>query len=448
MASAEIPQLDAPRSRGSMNFELEPVSGPGAVLAEVAEKHADEFALTAEEHDRFQSFPYHHWAAMRRSGLFAASVPTRLGGLGVSSIHDLVVAVNRLARGDASIAIGAAMHLTAIWYFSRLATDGAAAAVPVRDPASLLGLLLRRCARGHVVACVAASEPGTSLGWPRTTARLEGDRYRLDGRKTFCTGSPAGTVFLSTVRVVHEDSPASFGLAVVPRDTPGLSVLHNWDAMGMRASGSHDVVFDGCQVPRRLVTVSGPLGVMAAEMLPLTMVGTLLLIGAALGIAERAQELATPIGAPYPTVPDRFGTDRPSVRRLVAENEVDLMVARAAIERTATIIDGHLAEGWLQLERPQLHELMKEIQCVNVAAKRAAITVVDRALTICGGRGYLGSHPLSRLYRDVRAGPFMQPLSMLEVFDYIGAIALGLPTELDPAPDGGSHAPATTAVHL
>ena len=428
-----------------MNFELDPVSGPGAVLVEVAEKHADEFASTAEEHDRSQSFPYEHWDAMRRSGLFSASVPPRLGGLGVSSVHDLVVAVNRLARGDASIAIGAAMHLTAIWYLSRLTADR----VPEPEQAGLLALLLRRCARGHVVACVAASEPGTSLGRPLTTARPEGDRYRLDGRKTFCTGSPAGTVFLSTVRVVDEDSSASFGLAVVPRNTPGLSVLPNWDAMGMRASGSHDVVFDGCHVPRRMVTVSGPLGVKTTEMLPLTMVGTLLLIGAALGIAERAQELVASTGATlHATAPGRIGADRPTVRRLIAENEVDLMVARAAIERTATITDAHLTEGWAQLDRTQLHELMKEIQCVNVAAKRAAIAIVDRALTVCGGRGYLSAHPLSRLYRDVRAGPFMQPLSMLEVFDYIGAITLGVPTELDPAPDGSPHTPAMTSVHL
>lgn len=418
-----------------MGFELEPVSAAGARLVELAEKHAAEFGATAAEYDRTNSFPYPHWERMRESGLLAASVPVTLGGSGVDRIQDLVVTVSRLARGDGSLAIGAAMHLTSFWYFSRLLAappEGAS-----DRTAGLLRLLLRRCARGRVVACVAISEPGTPLGWPRTTARPGDGGYFIDGRKYFCTGSPAATMFLTTVRVPVGAGEERLGFAVVPRQTAGLTVGQNWDALGMRASGSHDVVFSACPVPADSVLVAGPLGALSAAMLPLTMVGALVLVGAMLGIAERAQELVTDGSAPAgpAAAHDRARSRGPAVHQLVAENEIDLVAGRATVARTAAILDGRLpSRAAAGGDRP-LHALMKEVQCANVAVKRAAIAVVDRALTVSGGRGYLSSHPLSRLYRDVRAGPFMQPFSALDATAYIGRIRLD--SDPDSADDVG-----------
>jgi alkylation response protein AidB-like acyl-CoA dehydrogenase len=399
-----------------MGFELESASPAGVRCAELAEKHAAEFAATAEQHDRDNRFPYEHWSEMQRSGLLAAPVPEELGGLGVTAVHDIVVTVNRLARGDGSIAIGTAMHLTSFWYLARLF-----AAPPTAGPEFLarLRLLLRRCARGHVVCCVAISETNTPLGRPNTLAEPVQGGYQISGRKAFCTNSPVATLFLGLVRLAGQDGPQRLGFAVVPRETAGLSVVDSWDALGMRGSGSGEVVFDGCRLPADLVVAGGEVGELPAGVLPLVMVAVTALSGAFLGIAEQAQHLVSAALA-------RRHATGSAVQTLIGDSEIDLSVGRAVLARTAALLDAALPPAGRPTEEG-LTALMAEVQCASMAVKRGAIAVVDRALTASGGSGYLSSNPLSRLYRDVRAGPFMQPFSALQAAEYIGRIRLDRP---------------------
>ena len=93
-----------------MPIELTATTEQGARLVADAERLADEFATRAAHHDRESSYPFASIEALHEARYFAAAVPVELGGRGVTSVHDLVVAASRLARGDASVAIGVNMH--------------------------------------------------------------------------------------------------------------------------------------------------------------------------------------------------------------------------------------------------------------------------------------------------------------------------------------------------
>src|ERR1051325_1209285 len=102
-----------------MPIELSAHTDAGARLVTLAEQLADRFAARAAEHDRDGSYPFEAIDALKAVGYFAAPVPVELGGLGVSSAHDLVVASSRLARAESSVAIGVNMHLVAVLNMER-----------------------------------------------------------------------------------------------------------------------------------------------------------------------------------------------------------------------------------------------------------------------------------------------------------------------------------------
>src|SRR5256885_15835496 len=106
---------------------------PGARLVAIAEELSHQLAARAAAHDRDGSYPFEAIDALKAAGYFAAPVPVELGGLGVWSAHDLVVASSRLARGDASVAIGVNMHLVAVLNMER-PRQGAVAAGGPRPP--------------------------------------------------------------------------------------------------------------------------------------------------------------------------------------------------------------------------------------------------------------------------------------------------------------------------
>src|SRR5829696_8358322 len=134
-------------------FELTAKTKPGARLVRIAEALAEDFASRAALHDREASFPHAAIAALKRAGFFTAPIPAESGGLGVTSVHDVLVASSRLARGDASVAIGVNMHLVLLLNVVR--RWQAAVAAGDRRRADAFGASMEAVARDGVVLAAA-----------------------------------------------------------------------------------------------------------------------------------------------------------------------------------------------------------------------------------------------------------------------------------------------------
>jgi alkylation response protein AidB-like acyl-CoA dehydrogenase len=386
--------------------ELTAKTEPGARLVRLAETLAEEIAAHAPAHDRDASFPFASVDALKRAGYFIAPIPVAYGGLGVTSVHDIVVASSRLARGDASVAIGVNMHLVLV--LNLLLRWRAAIAEGNAKRAAAFGASMEAIARDGVIMATAISELGQDLTRPRTTAERTPEGWRIDGRKAFCTMSPAATVLATAVTFVDDDGVERYGYAQVPADTAGVEIQGDWDALGMRASGSHSVTFAGVEVPHAALRGGFVAGDGEAYM-DRNLVAGLFHASASLGIAESAATAAASAVA---------GRGEPDARTrtLVAENAIELGACRATLSRACTLVD----EG-----AGDIVALFAETQAAKTFVNEAAARIVDRALALSGGAGYLNGHPLARAYRDVRAGGFMHPLGSNRAYELLGDVALG-----------------------
>jgi alkylation response protein AidB-like acyl-CoA dehydrogenase len=396
-----------------MPVELTARTQEGDRLGALAESLAQDFATRAADHDRSATYPFASIAALREAGYFGAPVPVLHGGMGVTSVHDLLVAASRLARGDASVAIGVNMHTAVLRNIVRRWEMAVAGENDRR--ALAFASAMEEATRGDAVIATAVSELGQDLTHPATTATRTDSGWRIDGRKAFCTMSPAATVLYTAVTFANGKGER-YGYARVPTDAPGVVIHDDWDALGMRASGTNSVSFEGVELPEAALRGGFATGDAVAYM-ESNLTAGLFHASASLGIAEVA-----------------FGTAAASVRNpgdgqarmQIADAAIDLEAARGALARAATLIDDHYAanptsDGGAE----QLTAMFTEAQTTKAFINAAAVRVVDRALVLSGGAGYRNGHPLARAYRDVRAGAFMHPLGTNRAYDLIADVALG-----------------------
>jgi len=400
-----------------MSYRIRPATPEGAAAIEAAASLIEAFRERADAADRANRICAENYADMQRTGVAAAFVPAELGGLGLRSMHDWTLLIATLAHGDGSAAIAISMHLSATRGLAAI-YRGNPPGAPAHERAKGF---LEAVARGEMLICSTTTERGTDNLHPLTEAHRTDAGWRLEGEKHFVTMSPLATHIATNVRM-RDDTGDHIANVLLPMTTEGVIQRDNWDALGMRASGSQSIKFQNCHAPENALRKIGPWGQWSTPVLVNRTLANVPLVGAFLGLAERAFDLALAGQKAQAGAGARAG-----VAHTLAEMEIKLATAQSILARHGEALDAFMAasKGGAEATYEQGHELMKDYQSAKWVVNQNAIEIVSQAMDLSGGGGFMAGNPLSRLYRDVRAGPFMQPHSRIDAREYVGQVLLG-----------------------
>ena len=357
-----------------------------------------QIAPYAAEHDRDGTFVTEAFELLRASGYLAIAVPEELGGRG-ATIRDVAMAQRTLAKACGSTALASAMHhhvtLFTAWRYRR-GLPGAEAT-------------LRRIATESIIL---VSTGGADFTRPRGRAVPVDGGFKVSGHKVFASQVPVGDVF-STMFVLDDgDQPVVLNMAV-PVKADGVTVLDNWDTLGMRGTGSHDVDIHDVFVPEEKVLARRPFGVVDPPLQVIASIAMPVISAVYLGVAEAARDAAVA------AVAGTARADDPTTQRQVGAMDHRLRVMSWALDGALRNVGDDPA--------PALASVVDVM-----AAKReiaiGGIEVCDLAMDVAGGSAFFKTSPIERCYRDVRGAKF-HPFGPEQTLVHAGRVALGLPAD-------------------
>ncbi|CAO3360830.1 acyl-CoA dehydrogenase family protein [Azospirillum palustre] len=358
-----------------------PVVDPSLIAALSAE-----FALRAAEHDAAASFPFENFERLAAAGLSALVTPEAAGGKG-GGLRDALAVVNGIATGEPSTALVLVLQYVIhnqLWRGSAW-------------PEALREQIARSAATDGALINLLRVEPelGTPHrgGLPATVARKVPGGWRISGTKIYSTGIPALS-WLGVWARTDDDEPL-VGTWVVPRSTglteQGIEVRETWNHIGMRASGSHEVVFHDVFVPDdHAGELRSPAGWAAPDAVATAWMAALF-SGVYDGIARSARDwLVGFLHARKPT--GLNGASLATVPRLqeaLGGIEALLLTNRILLRSLSAAVDGGTPPS------------QSDALLVKYTVTDNAIDAVARALEITGNPGLSRDNPLERHHRDV-----------------------------------------------
>ena len=337
--------------------------------------------ISARAWTRKTGFPRRN-SALATQGLLGATIPNEYGGAGLDVLAQCFIC-EAIAYWNHALSA------------SILASDNLCVHNLVRNAsAAQKREYLPRFADGRAIGALGMTEPGAgsdALGSMATVARRDGDDYVLNGRKLFITNGPVADVLLVYAKTAPEKKQHGISAFIVESSFKGFRVAQKLDKMGWRGSPTGELVFDECRVPaaNRVGGENEGVGIMMSGLDIERVIGAFY----AVGIAQRAVDLAVE----YASVRKQFNRtigEFQLVQGMLADMYTELEAMRALTYQVGREVCG-LEEG--QGGRGVVH---KRSAAAVYYAGRACMRILDNAVQIHGGMGFMNESEVNRLYRS------------------------------------------------
>ncbi len=356
-----------------MNFDLTPEQ---QLTRDAVRDFANrEIAPKARHVDETGEFPLETFHKMGALGLMGLPFPEEYGGAAADSVST-AIAIEEVARACGSTALAYAAHI------------GLGSA-----PIALFGShaqkerFLRPAAEGKTIAAFALTEPhaGSDAGATRTTARLAGDQWVINGAKMWITNAPVAGHLIVTA-VTNPDEKHAISALIVPGGSAGLSFGKHEPKMGLRGSLSTAVMFDDVRIPHDHLL--GTRGRGFIQFLKVLDGGRIGIAAMAIGLAQAAFDVASTYAKERSAFGKPIGAYE-SISNMIADMALGLHAARLMLYQAAWLRDAN---------RPY----SREAAMAKLYASEVGERICRDAIQVLGGYGYSQEFPLERIYRDQR----------------------------------------------
>ena len=367
-------------------------------LVAVARQLGPAFAQRAAELDETDAFVGEHYDALKAAGLVEAGVPKELGG-GGHDVDALAAMLREIARHCSSTALAFSMHTHQV-------------AIPawrwVHQKAPVEPLLKRIAAERIILMSSGGSDWIAGSG---KAEKVEGG-FRITARKVFASGAPVGNLLMTSA--VWDGDENSGGPQVlhfgVPMNSPQVRIVPVWKTLGMRATGSHDVLIEGHVVPDAAIALKRKAGEWHMVFHIIAMIAFPLIYSVYLGVAESARDIALEMA--------RKRRPDPHTTELAGKMETALRGAQLAHESMLAAV---------RTNKPG-PETTNEVMIGRSLVASHAIAAVELAMETAGGGSFYRAAGLERRFRDIQGARY-HPLQTGPQAAFAGSIALGLLTD-------------------